>query len=336
MKFLRMTATIVIMATAAALAGCTTGPSSAPSSGQIALSGDLGTHDPAIVAGSDGQPWYVFSTGDGAIGGGTIQIRTSDDGKYWTSAGTVWKAKPVWLVKAVPGVGNLWAPELYHHDGIWFLYYAASTFGSNRSVIALATNTTLDRNDAHYRWVDRGAVISSEKSDDFNAIDPAIVEDAHGSPWMAFGSFWSGIRMVKLAWPSGKRADDATPLRLADRGAPPNAIEGATIIPHGGKYFLIVSRDACCQGVASTYNMAVGRADAVTGPYVDRAGVSLLADGGTSLLKSKGSRIGPGGESYSKGYLGWHYYDANNGGAPTLAIERIVWDSAGWPTLPAG
>jgi arabinan endo-1,5-alpha-L-arabinosidase len=322
------------VATIVVLASCTADSGAAPSSGPIALSGDLGTHDPAIVAGTDGQPWYVFSTGDGAIGGGTIQIRTSKDGKYWTSAGTVWKAKPAWLVQAIPGVDNLWAPELYHHDGTWYLYYAASTFGSNHSVIALATNTTLDRNDARYRWVDRGAVISSEKSDDFNAIDPATVEDGHGTPWMAFGSFWSGIRLVKLGWPDGKRADDAEPLRLADRGSPPNAIEGATIIPHGGEYFLIVSRDSCCQGVASTYNMAVGRSDDVIGPYTDRAGVPLLADGGTSLLRSKGSRIGPGGESYSRGYLAWHYYDANNGGAPTLSIEKLAWDAAGWPSLP--
>jgi len=313
-----------------ALAGC------AQPSGPVALSGDLGTHDPAIVAAADGHPWYVFSTGDGAVGGGNIQIRTSEDGKFWSSLGTVWKAKPAWIEKAVPGVDNLWAPELYHHDGIWYLYYAASTFGSNHSVIALATNTTLDVNSANYKWVDKGEVIASEKSDDFNAIDPAIVEDAAGVPWMAFGSFWSGIRMVKLAWPSGLRADQGVPLRLADRGAPPNAIEGATIVPHDGEYFLIVSRDSCCRGVASTYNMAVGRSKKVTGPYLDRAGGPMLENGGTLLLKSKGSHIGPGGESYSGGYLGWHYYDANNGGAPTLAIEKLAWDSAGWPSLPAG
>lgn len=329
MNRLRAVTAVALAAVLAALAGCTSAPADAP----LSLSGDLGTHDPAIVAGEGGHPWYVFSTGDGAVGDGTIQIRTSKDGKFWTSAGTVWKHKPAWLEAAVPGVDNLWAPELFHHGHTWYLYYAASTFGSNHSVIALATNTTLDPDDPGYEWVDRGAVIASEKSDDFNAIDPAIVEDVDGTPWMAFGSFWSGIRMVKLHWPSGMRADDAVPLRLADRGTPPNAIEGATIVPHDGRYFLIVSRDACCQGVASTYNMAVGRADAVTGPYVDRAGVPLLQNGGTFLLRSKGNRIGPGGESYSNGYLAWHYYDADNGGAPTLAIEKLSWDAEGWPHL---
>ncbi|WP_349899623.1 arabinan endo-1,5-alpha-L-arabinosidase [Parafrigoribacterium soli] len=323
----RIAGIVASVAILAGLSGC-----SQPG-GPLALSGDLGTHDPAIVAGDSGHPWFVFSTGDPVVGDGNIQVRTSEDGRSWSFVGTVWKTKPAWLEKAVPGVGNLWAPELYQHDGLWYLYYAASTFGSNRSAIALATNTTLDKHSAHYKWVDRGEVIGSEKSDDFNAIDPAIVEDAAGTPWMAFGSFWSGIRMVKLDWPSGLRADHDVPLRLADRGAPPNAIEGATVVPHAGEYFLIVSRDFCCKGLGSTYNMAVGRSKKATGPYVDRAGVPMLQNGGTSLLKSKGTRIGPGGESYSRGYLAWHYYDANNGGAPTLAIEKLSWDAEGWPVL---
>ena len=153
----------------------------------IALTGDLATHDPALVAGGPGEPWYVFSTGS-TEGDGNIQIRRSVDGLDWESLGEVWTKKPEWLVEAVPGVSNLWAPEVIKHDGTWYLYYAASTFGSNQSVIALATNTTLDPADPHYKWVNRGAVVTSTTADDFNAIDPGIVEDAHG-PWMAFGSF---------------------------------------------------------------------------------------------------------------------------------------------------
>ena len=57
-------------------------------------------------------------------------------------------------------MSNLWAPELIEHDGTWYLYYSASTFGSNRSVIALATNTTLDPDDPDYEWVDQGEVLA--------------------------------------------------------------------------------------------------------------------------------------------------------------------------------
>ncbi|MEP6480272.1 MAG: arabinan endo-1,5-alpha-L-arabinosidase [Rhodoglobus sp.] len=309
-----------------ALAGCSATPP------ELTLSGDLAAHDPALVAHADGGDWYVYSTGS-AAGDGNIQIRSSPDGRDWSYVGEVWPNKPDWIVATIPGVTNLWAPDLTEHDGTWYLYYAASTFGSNHSVIALATNTTLDPNSPDYRWVDRGPVLESQKSDDFNAIDPGVAVDADGDPWMAFGSFWSGIRMVPLHWSDGKLADEAEPLRLADRLTPPNAIEGASIIAHDGWYYLFVSRDSCCRGVHSTYNMAVGRSQQITGPYEDRDGVSMLANGGTILLATDGSVIGPGGESASGGYLAFHYYDGDNGGATHLEIRPITWGPDGWPSI---
>ena len=140
--------------------------------------------------------------------------------------------------------------------------------------------------------------------------------------------------MVELEWPSGMRASPADdPLRLADRGVPPNAVEAPTIVERNGEYFLFVSWDSYCQGLNSTYRIVVGRAEEVTGPYVDRAGIPLLNGGGTVLLESEGSRIGPGGESASEGYLAYHYYDGDAAGAPRLAISRIDWDADGWPVI---
>ncbi|MHC5795096.1 arabinan endo-1,5-alpha-L-arabinosidase [Lacisediminihabitans sp. FW035] len=305
----------------------------APDSSPRVLSGDLAAHDPALVAGAAGHPWYVFSTGSEA-GPGTIEIRRSADGLDWQQAGTVWKTIPAWISDRVPGVKNLWAPELFHHAGTWYLYYSASTFGSNHSLIALATNTTLDSSDPSYRWVDRGVVVGSEVSDDFNAIDPGIVEDSSGTPWMTFGSFWSGIRMVELDWPSGLRAAPAdTPLRIADRQVPPNAVEAAYTVSHDGWFYLFVSFDSCCRGLDSTYNIDVGRSRSVTGPYVDRRGRALLEGGGSVLLATDGREIGPGGQSVSRGYLAYHFYDRDAGGAATLGIRQITWGRGGWPTL---
>ena len=309
---------------AASITGC------APSGGWE-LSGDTATHDPALA--KSGDTWFVYSTGSGSVADGNIQIRSSTDGRAWTYEGEVWNEKPEWLTEQVKGVDNLWAPELIEHDGTWYLYYSASTFGKNTSVIALATNTTLDPDDPDYEWVDQGPVMASTSADDFNAIDPGVATDEDGTPWMAFGSFWSGIRMVQLSWPSGERADAAEPLRLADRGFPPNAVEAPYLVEHDGDWFLFVSFDACCRGSDSTYKIAVGRADAVTGPFVDREGVPLTEGGGTVLLETDGTHVGPGGQSAADGMLAYHWYDADQGGRFGLGLSPIGWDSEGWPEL---
>lgn len=319
------------LALAVGLSGCTSaGTDAAAAQGSTReLTGDFFTHDPALVAGKEGGPWFVYSTGNGQTADGNIQIRRSEDGKEWTYAGEVWQEKPEWLKKAVPGVGNLWAPELYEYNGTWYLYYSASTFGKNRSVIALATNTTLDPEEPGYQWVDKGEVISSA-GQHFNAIDAGIVEDGNGTPWMAFGSFWTGIQLVELEWPGGLRANAADPVRIADRKSPPNAIEAPYILRRDGYYYLFVSRDFCCQGLESTYNIAVGRSEEVTGPYIAQDGVALLDGGGTPVLATADGRVGPGGQSVSGDTLAFHYYDAKLDGAFRLGLLELQWVD-GWP-----
>jgi arabinan endo-1,5-alpha-L-arabinosidase len=312
------------------LAGCAA-PGPAARAKPAQLTGDFFTHDPALVKGEDGKPWFIYSTGNGQVADGNIQVRRSDDGVSWEYAGEVWQEKPDWLRTAVPGVDNLWAPELYEHNGTWYLYYSASTFGKNLSVIALATNTTLDPADPDYSWVDRGQVISS-KGERFNAIDPGIAEDENGTPWMSFGSFWTGLQLVELEWPAGLRAGTEEPVTVADRNVPPNAIEAPYILPHDGAYYLFFSRDFCCQGLESTYNIAVGRADSITGPYLDAEGKGLLDGGGTPVLVSDDGRMGPGGQSVSGTTLAFHYYAEELDGAFRLGLAELNWVD-GWPQV---
>jgi len=299
---------------------------------ELELRGDLRTHDPALTRHGK-KDYYVFSTGDPAVNGGTIQIRRSRNLRDWSFAGTVFDAIPDWVREAVPGVENLWAPEIYEHRGTYYLYYSGSTFGSNQSVIGLATNKTLDPKSSKYEWVDQGLVFASTPANDYNAIDPGIIEDEKGTPWLAFGSFWSGIRMVQLEWPSGKVVENpGEPLRLADRFVPPNAIEAPYIVERKGWYYLFVSLDFCCRGTGSTYKIAVGRSRKATGPFFDRLGTPLQHGGGTVILSERDDMFGPGGQSVYDDYLAYHYYDANANGDFRLGIRRIEWES-GWPRV---
>ncbi|WP_428534874.1 arabinan endo-1,5-alpha-L-arabinosidase [Propionicimonas sp.] len=307
---------------------------------RLELSGDLAAHDPALVVGEEGQPWYVYSTGGGRGSNAPIVRRSTDGGHTWEFVGAAWKGAdtPAWVKAAVPGVSNLWAPELVRHDGTWYLYYSASSFGRNRSVIGLMTGRSLDPDAPDYGWTDQGLVVASTSADGYNAIDPGVVTDADGTPWLFFGSFWGGIQQVRLEWPSGKPVAGATPVTVAARASadsPANAIEAPYAIRHGDWYYLFVSFDACCQGVESTYRIAVGRSRQVTGPFVDGDGRPMLEGGGSILAASEGDRIGPGGQSVSGEYLAHHFYDGARRGAVTLAIDKLGWTVDGWPVLPA-
>lgn len=306
-----------------------------PAATRLDIAGDIATHDPALVVGGEGEDWYVYSTGDVRKGLGAPQIRRStDEGATWEYVGTAWDAqtRPEWAYDEVPGVQNFWAPELYEHDGTWYLYYSASTFGSNRSAIGLMTSPTLDIEDPDYGWADQGMVWRSEPGvTNYNAIDPGIVEDADGTPWMAFGSFWGGIQMVELEWSSGLAAADAEPVTIATRNNAENAIEAPFVVKRDGWFYLFVSRDKCCSGLDSTYSIAVGRSENVTGPYLDSWGNDMRFNGGDELLSTRGDMVGPGGQSVSHGHLGLHYYDASNGGQFRLDVRELGWTDDGWP-----
>jgi arabinan endo-1,5-alpha-L-arabinosidase len=296
-----------------------------------AIQGDLAAHDPSLI--KQGHTYYVFSTGGG------LQIRTSPDLVNWTHTGEVFSTIPTWVTDAVGSITDLWAPDISYHNGVYYLFYAGSHFGTNTSVIGLATNTTLNPADRHYHWVDRGMVLQSTSADDFNAIDPNLSFDAHHVPWLAFGSFWSGLKLRRLDPRTMKpAASDTTIYALAQRAAP-DAIEASFIVHHGDYYYLFASVDFCCQGVNSTYKIAVGRAREITGPYVSEDGTPMLQGGYTVLLQSSGNVIGPGGQSVyqdgSRSLLIHHYYDGANNGAIKIQIRTVQWSRDGWLQLSA-
>jgi arabinan endo-1,5-alpha-L-arabinosidase len=217
-----------------------------------------------------------------------------------------------------------------------FLYYALSSFGSNASAIGLMINRAFDAANPSVGWQDQGLVIKSKPSDDFNAIDPFRIDASDGRAFLAFGSFWSGVKLAELDPESGKLHDaNMKPIGLASRHG--GAIEAPSILEHGGKFYLFVSFDRCCNGVASTYNIRVGRADRIEGPYVDRDGKGMLEGGGSLVLGTAGGVIGPGGQEPVKTpkgeMLAYHYYAGDKGGVAQLQLSPIRWTEDGWPEL---
>jgi arabinan endo-1,5-alpha-L-arabinosidase len=304
-------------------------------------------HDPAII--QEGTTWYLFSTGNGPERKGEIPIRCSKDLHLWNRCGEVFPQIPDWIKKESPQTKELWAPDISFFNGEYHLYYAFSVFGKNTSGIAQLTNKTLDPSQSDFHWVDRGLVLRSRVEDDFNAIDPNLILDDKGQPWLAFGSFWDGIKMRRIDLKTGLLSAEDTKLyslarRKRPQNPPPNppglpgdwqAIEAPFIVHHGDYYYLFVSYDLCCRGTKSNYKTMVGRSRAVTGPYVDAEGIPMLEGGGTALLLGNSRWFGPGGESVlqqkDEDIIVFHAYDGTSGHA-YLQISTIAWID-GWPKV---
>jgi arabinan endo-1,5-alpha-L-arabinosidase len=303
---------------------------------QPRMTGDTRIHDPSVIA-IDGR-FVAVGTGEQGPTHGAIRVKTSSDGASWTDAGRIGGGPPAWAQAALGfRPSNVWAPSLTRRGGTVFLYYCLSSFGHNTSAIGLMTNASFDPLKPGEGWQDQGLVLMSKEGDDFNAIDPFRVDASAGRAYLAFGSFWSGIKLSELNPETGKLIRPDTPrIALASRDGG-GAVEAASILEHEGKFLLFVSFDQCCKGVASTYNIRVGRADRIEGPYRDRDGKPMLEGGGSLMLATTGRFIGPGGQEAvktSKGeMLAYHYYDGDAAGAAKLQVSPILWTTDGWPEL---
>lgn len=309
------------------------------------LSGDTGPmHDPSVIR--QGKMYYAFSSDWPGQPAGYLPIRCSRDKGNWTACGSVFGATPAWVSKAVSGAQYLWAPDVSWFNGTYHLYYAVSTAGSQRSVIGLATNTTLNPADAAYRWIDRGAVLESKPGDDFNAIDPNIFTDRDGSVWLTYGSYWSGIKQRAIDPATGMlSAVDTTRYDLATRpGIAGDPIEGASLIRHGDYYYLFVSIDHCCDASPATddYKEAVGRATGPHGPFLDDQGTPMM-DGGATVVISANT-VGntawnaPGGATAwidpenDESLIAFHALKTSDNNAPHLWLKTLRWQKD-WPSV---
>jgi arabinan endo-1,5-alpha-L-arabinosidase len=302
---------------------------------QPAMTGDVRIHDPSVI--EVNGAFAAFGTGAQGRSRGAIQVKTSPDGVNWTNAGFIGDGPPKWANDALGFRPiNVWAPSVSRRGGTVFLYYALSSFGGNASAIGLMTNDAFDVAAPARGWQDRGLVLKSAADSDFNAIDPFRIDASDGRAFLAFGSFWSGIKLREVDPATGKLIREDTPtIPIASRNG--GAVEAASILEHEGRFYLFVSFDQCCKGVASTYNIRVGRAERIEGPYLDRDGKAMLDGGGALVLDTTGRFIGPGGQEAirtSKGdLLVYHYYDGDDAGASKLQLAPIRWSPDGWPRL---
>ena len=292
-----------------------------------------GAPDPAAISSHDGSGLYVFATGKG------IAIWHSPDGADWKKVGRVFDEDvPARAKKLIPGADSVWAPDIQYANGKYYLYYSVSTFGSQRSVIGLATNKTLNSRSPEYQWDDQGIVLESfPDRNDFNAIDSAMYAEGDRA-WLVWGSYWTGIKGAEINTRSG-RPDSTQPKAVSIAGRAENGsvdIEAPYLVKRDGWYYLFVSWDFCCDREQSTYKIMVGRSKAPLGPYFDRQGRNMSEGGGTLVLMSDGRWRGPGHNSvlrhHGQDYLVYHVVDSQDPDAGRqLQMRSLEWKN-GWPS----
>ena len=284
--------------------------------------------DPTIIR--EGDWYYVFSSGAG------VSIRRSKDLVDWELLSPVFPGPlPGWVREKISSPSPvIWAPDILRFQNKYYCYYSYSTAGSQRSVIGLAMTDSLDPDKPGAVWKDQGLIVeSTPNKDPYNAIDPAMVVDEAGKPWLVWGSYWSGIYLAELDPSTGKLSEGGKKHRLAAN--PTSNIEGAILRFREGFYYLFVSHNDF-----KNYNVKVGRSKQITGPYLDRLGKPMTEGNGTPLIAGYGDSVGPGHCGVLLGDCPWYdllvHHVLSEGARdarPTrdLQIRPLFWAADGWP-----
>jgi arabinan endo-1,5-alpha-L-arabinosidase len=167
-----------------------------------------------------------------------------------------------------------------------------------------------------------------------------------GSQHIYYGSYYGGIWHSRLDATGRKTVGDAV------RVAVDNKFEGAYVTRRNGYWYLFASTANCCAGPTTGYSVHVGRSKSLTGPFLDKDGLSLNASGysgGTPVLYQNGNRwIGTGHNTLATDDLGqdWILYHGIDRNVPYLngtegvnrrpmLIDRLDW-RGGWPVVRSG
>jgi len=150
---------------------------------------------------------------------------------------------------------NIWAPELHHYNGKWYIYYAAGKSGPPYLYQRTGVLESVS-NDPQGDYIDKGVLITGEDSDDYVGTIWAIDLTMTEVDGQLYG-IWSGweenvathktpqyLYISKMSNPytiSSERVKISSPEEEWETGGPLNLNEGPEILKHNGDIFIIYS-----------------------------------------------------------------------------------------------
>ena len=324
--------------------------------------------DPTVLHGQrpGDTAWYLYCTTDpvndedvdasGAPIFRRVPLMTSENLVDWTYVGESFTELPSW---AEPGAA-LWAPDVVYSstfDQYYMFVVVTNTTSAVSGVDGCASDSAIGvatSADPTGPWTfsDTPVVAPRQNGDGCDFLwtyDPDVLGDTIAdSGILYYGSYYGGIYGTTLRLTEdGATADTAGATMVAID----NKYEGANVIEKDGYFYLFVSATNCCNGALTGYSVFVGRSTDPLGPFVDREGVSLLAEntGGTPFLTMNGNHwVGTGHNTVFQDANGdwWTIYHAVDQQDPFFAfapgftkrpalLDAIDWVD-GWPTVNGG
>lgn len=285
---------------------------------------DRDAPDPTLIRGEDGL-YYAYTT----MRGGNVPIYRSADLVEWEHIGGAFNTNEV--PHYVPKAG-IWAPDISRVGDNYVLYFSMSTWGGEWEAgigRAVADNPAGPFTQSKFLFDSREIGVQ-------NSIDPMLYQE-DGRCYLVWGSF-RGIYLAELT-DDGLELKEDVPLRQIAG----TAYEGSYILKREGWYYLFASVGTCCEGLNSTYQTVVGRSRSLFGPYVNRAGESMMENHHEVLLSGDDKVKGTGHDSQivqddaGEDWILYHGFDVTQAKAGRKSyLDRVWWDSEGWPHIGDG
>ncbi len=285
--------------------------------------------DPSVIRHTDGT-FYAYATG--------TRVIKSVDLVNWERLSNA-LSNPGW---GTPGSGT-WAPDVQYIDGQYVMYYSRSVWDDPNPGIGVATAPHPEG-----PWTDHGKLFNSVEIGVNNSIDPMVFQDDDGRVYMFWGSF-RGIYAIELTADGLDFKDGSVEAAALNKehvaGYPTthnfdiSSYEGVYLIKKGDFYYMFLSTGQCCSG-DYTYNVRVGRATSVLGPYTDHLDRSMQQGAvGYRVVDQNAHFIGVGHNSIIQDdagtyFIAYHGYDASSEvrNARRMLIDKLNWDQDGWPS----
>ncbi len=246
-------------------------------------------------------------------------------------------AQQVWQDANSSRNDNLWAPELYHFGGHWYLYYTGGPSTCCAGQRAHVLESSGDDPMGPYSYKAR----LFDPANDVFAIDGTVLQKANGSLYF----LWSGnessqniyIAPMSNPWTlSGARVQLSAPTYAWEKSGK-DVNEGPAVLQHAGRIFVTYSASACW-----TDDYKLGMLS--TSDSSDLLNPASWSKSANPVLSSNAANLayGPGHNGFFKSPDGgedWIIYHANLvagtgcGGLRNSRIQKVSWNGDGSPNF---